>query len=160
MTAVSGSITVGPVTVGVDIGTTAVKAVAVDESGQVVARSRVAHRLITPAPNCLEHDAAKAWRRGPRTALAEVTAGGGELAGVCVASMVPSLTVVDRRGIPRAPGLLYGDSRGDIPDDDPEAGRATDTTMPDAEGFVRWAVRQDPHAAGYWPAQAVANYAL
>ncbi len=32
--------------------------------------------------------------------------------------------------------------------------------MPDAEGFVRWAVREAPGARGYWPAQAVANYAL
>ena len=32
--------------------------------------------------------------------------------------------------------------------------------MPDAGGFVRWAVREAPGARGYWPAQAVANYAL
>ena len=32
--------------------------------------------------------------------------------------------------------------------------------MPDAGGFVRWAVRTVPGARGYWPAQAVANYAL
>lgn len=156
MTAVSGSITVG-----VDIGTTAVKAVAVDESGEVVARSRVRHRLLTPAPDRLEHDAGKAWRKGPLTALAEVTAGGGDLAGVCVASMVPSLTVVDRRGIPRAPGLLYGDARGNpVGADTHDEPSVTDASMPDAVGFVGWAVRQDPDAAGYWPAQAVANYAL
>ena len=65
MTAVSGS-----VTVGVDIGTTAVKAVAVDGSGTVLARSRIPHRLISPAPDLLEHDAGRAWRRGPLQALA------------------------------------------------------------------------------------------
>ena len=27
-------------------------------------------------------------------------------------------------------------------------------------GFVRWAVHEVPGARGYWPAQAVANYAL
>ena len=32
--------------------------------------------------------------------------------------------------------------------------------MRDAEGFLRWAVAQAPHAAGYWPAQAVATYAI
>ena len=151
MTAVSGS-----VTVGIDIGTTAVKAVAADEKGAVVARSRIPHRLVTPAPDCLEHDAGRAWRRGPLRALAEV-ATGAEVAGVCVASMVPSLTVVDKRGIPRAHGLLYGDVRGRK-----GAGAAAelDASMPDAEGFVRWAVREAPGAAGYWPAQAVANFAL
>jgi len=175
MTAVSGS-----VTVGIDIGTTAVKAVAADENGEVVARSRIPHRLVTPAPDRLEHDAARAWRRGPLQALAEVAATGTDVAGVCVASMVPSLTVVDKRGMPRAPGLLYGDVRGrrgagnasdgaDSPGGgehggvvapDADAAVALESSMPDAEGFIRWAVREAPNAAGYWPAQAVANFAL
>jgi xylulokinase len=55
MTSVSGSITVG-----IDIGTTAVKAVAADATGAVVARARVPHQLTSPAPDQLEHDAAKA----------------------------------------------------------------------------------------------------
>src|SRR5580658_2269878 len=163
MTIVSGSITVG-----IDIGTTAVKAVAADENGTVLARARIPHRLLTPAPDQLEHDAGQAWRRGPVRALAQVNPDGAELAGVCVTSMVPSLTAVDARGIPRSPGLLYGDVRGsDVsgPEPgDPGAGApepaATDAVMPDAGGFVRWAVREVPGARGYWPAQAVANYAL
>src|SRR5580700_4625721 len=107
MTAVSGS-----VTVGIDIGTTAVKAVAVDADGEVLARSRIPHRLLSPAPDLLEHDAGRAWRRGPLQALAAVRSPGDPLDGVCVCSMVPSLTAVDRRGRPRSPGLLYGDGRG------------------------------------------------
>ena len=165
MTSVSGSITVG-----IDIGTTAVKAVAADASGTVVARARVPHRLQSPAPDQLEHDATKAWRRGPQHALAQVVGAGVDVAGVCVASMVPSLTVVDGRGIPRAPGLLYGDARGreatgsdeGVPFDpatDP-APRSAEGAMPDAVGFVRWAVREMPGADGYWPAQAVANHAI
>ena len=163
MTTVSGSITVG-----IDIGTTAVKAVAADAAGTVVARARVPHKLLSPAPDQLEHDAAKAWRRGPQHALAQVVGAGVDVAGVCVASMVPSLTVVDARGIPRAPGLLYGDARGRQPDEgdvafDPAADpapRSAEGAMPDAVGFVRWAVREAPGAHGYWPAQAVANHAI
>src|SRR5579863_9384489 len=135
MTSVSGS-----VTVGIDIGTTAVKAVAADEKGTVLARARIPHRLLTPAPDQLEHDAGQAWRRGPMRALAQVTEGGFDLAGVCVTSMVPSLAAVDGRGIPRSPGLLYGDARGQVvraPD-----AEDTDSVMPDAGGFVRWAVRE------------------
>ncbi len=158
MTVVSGS-----VTVGIDIGTTAVKAVAADETGAVLARARIPHRLMTPMPDQLEHDAGQAWRRGPMRALAQVTKGLGDLAGVCVTSMVPSLAAVDGRGIPRSPGLLYGDARGRHiggPDaGEPDVGD-TDSVMPDAGGFVRWAVREVPGARGYWPAQAVANYAL
>ncbi|MGA8252267.1 MAG: FGGY family carbohydrate kinase, partial [Mycobacterium sp.] len=57
------------VTIGIDIGTTAVKAVAADENGQVTARVRIPHQLRVPAPDLLEHDADEAWRRGPLTAL-------------------------------------------------------------------------------------------
>jgi xylulokinase len=96
-------------------------------------------------------------------ALAQVALSGVDLAGVCVTSMVPSLAAVDRRGIPRSPGLLYGDARGRevaTPDSGQGASVDTDAVMPDAGGFVRWAVREAPGARGYWPAQAVANYAL
>jgi len=145
------------VTVGIDIGTTSVKAVAVDGTGEALARARVPHRLVAPEPDRLEHDAARAWRLGPTKALAEVGTDL-EVAGVCVCGMVPSLTVVDERGRPRSPGLLYGDARGHSEGD--ETTGAAATNLPDAMGFLRWATRELPGAYGYWPAQAVANYAL
>src|SRR6202034_270875 len=119
-----------PLTVGIDIGTTSVKALAVAEDGQVVAQARVPHRIIHASGDHMEHDAAAAWRRGPRRALAAVrqavaesgSSGPTRVAGVCVSGMVPSLTAVDRRGIPRTPGLLYGDIRG----------RGTGPARPDA----------------------------
>jgi len=158
MTAVSGS-----VTVGIDIGTTAVKAVAVDDSGGVLARSRIPHRLFSGAPDLLEHDASRAWRRGPLQALAAVRTAGEPLDGVCVCSMVPSLTAVDVRGRPVTPGLLYGDARGRAEPDPATGGSGTakgSDVLPDSEGFLRWAAAEAPGAHGYWPAQAVANFAL
>jgi len=152
MTSVSDS-----VTVGIDIGTTSVKAVAVDATGEALARARIPHRLLVPASDRLEHDAARAWRVGPMKALAQV-ASDLEVAGVCVCGMVPSLTVVDARGRPRKAGLLYGDARGRPEGSGTATGDVTD--MPDALGFLRWATREVPGAYGYWPAQAVANYAL
>ena len=98
------------VTVGIDIGTTSVKALAADGDGNVVARARVPHPLAVPTGDAMEHDANRAWRRGPRRALAAL--GDVRARGLCVAAMVPSVTAVDRRGIPRTPGLLYGDARG------------------------------------------------
>lgn len=139
-------------TVGIDIGTTSVKAVAVDGDGTIVARARVPHRLIVPQPDQLEHDAGQAWRRGPRRALAAVRQPGTKA--VCVASMVPSMTGVDRKGIPRTPGLLYGDGRG----------RTGSTASPAGSGevveFLRWTSKQLPDAHGFWPAPAVATHAL
>jgi xylulokinase len=143
----------GPVTIGIDIGTTSVKAVAVDATGEIVVRARLPHRLVTDPPGTFEHVVDDAWHRDVLDALARV-ASGREVAGVCVAAMVPSLTAVDESE--HVPGLLYGDRRGVHPVADP--------SLPGDGGelltFLRWLVDTYPDATGYWPAQAVANRAL
>src|SRR5687767_12912167 len=108
------------VTVGVDIGSTSVKALAVDGDGTVVAAARVPH----------------------------------DVRGVDVAAMVPSLCAVDDGGRPCTPGLLYGDARGG------GAAGASPAESGELVGFLRWCAAEAPDAAGYWPAQAVANAAL
>lgn len=146
------------VTVGLDIGTTSIKVVAVDADGRVLRRARLPHGVLVPAADRLEHDAERVWRRGPRRALAAL--GPVRPRAVAVASMVPSLTAVDDRGRPLTAGLLYGDARGR---DDP----APTTAVPapgsagaEVAGFLRWAAGARPGAGGYWPAQSVANQAL
>jgi len=140
------------VTVGIDIGTSSVKAIAADDDGNVVARARVPHAFHVPTPLRFEHDAAQAWHAGPQAALEAL----GDVAprAVSVAAMVPSLTAVDAGGIPCTPGLLYGDERGH---------GARDTAIAEAGElmqFLRWQVGARPDARGYWMAQAVANHAL
>ncbi|EUA28489.1 FGGY family of carbohydrate kinase, N-terminal domain protein [Mycobacterium intracellulare] len=54
------------VTIGIDVGSTAVKAIAADADGNVAARVRIPHALRVPAADRLEHDADEAWRRGRR----------------------------------------------------------------------------------------------
>src|SRR6266508_5599094 len=141
------------VTVGLDIGTSSVKAVAADGDGNVVGSARVPHRFRVPSPGRFEHDADEAWRRGPQAALAAL--GDAAPRGVSVAAMVPSLTAVDAAGLPLTPGLLYGDERG-------RHGLRTGHPAESGEllAFLRWTVGEAPDAAGYWPAQAVANHAL
>lgn len=147
------------VTVGVDIGTTSVKAVAADGEGTVVASTRVPHPVLTPSPGVLEHDARRAWRDGVRAAAGEVAgiaAGTGHrVAAVNVAAMVPSLCPVDAEGVPIGPGLLYGDERA-------RGGRRGLDPSQDGElvRMLTWLARAHPDAAGFWPAQAVANAAL
>jgi xylulokinase len=141
------------VTIGIDIGTTAVKAVAADENGHVAARARIPHDLLVPAPDRLEHDADEAWRRGPLSALAELARP--DAKAVAVTAMVPSLTAVDSAGGPLTPGLLYGDGRGRT-----AARPDTKFLTGEAVEFLRWTAREAPDAHGYWPAMAVANHAL
>ena len=169
-------------TIGVDIGTTSVKAVAVDDRGNVVARTRVAHKVVTPSAELLEHDVARAWQRDPRRAFAEVSSElGGPAAGVVVTSMVPSITAVDGRARALLPGLLYGDARaaeaaglaeatglagaaGAAGPAGPEDPRGVDQRQ-SAERYqgrrmLTWAVGQRAGARGYWNCQATATHAL
>lgn len=140
-----------PVVLGVDIGTTSVKALAVDAAGEVVGRARVAHRLAVPSPGRLEHDAAAAWVEGPRRAVAELA--GCEPVAVAVAALTPSVAPVDAAGAPLGPGVLYDDDRGCHPAGDP-------TSSAEQAALVAWAAQACPGAAGCWPAQAVATAGL
>lgn len=143
------------VTVGIDIGTTSVKAVAADEDGEVLARARVPHGVDSPEAGSFQHDIDRAWRRGVIEALGQV-AEGLEVAAVNVSAMVPSLGAVDADGRGLSPGLLYGDRRGQTPLNRPdEPGDAGELLA-----FLGWLTEHAPDAAGYWPAQAVANHAL
>jgi xylulokinase len=110
--------------------------------------------LRVPTPDRLEHNADEAWRLGPLAALEQLARP--DALAVAVAAMVPSLTAVDSDGRPITPGLLYGDSRGRV------VGANTEGPLPPGEAaeFLRWTAQQAPDAAGYWPAPAVANYAL
>jgi xylulokinase len=145
------------VTIGIDIGSTAVKAVVADRDGHVTARVRIPHQLRVPAPDRLEHNADEAWRRGPVAALDRLARP--DAKAVAVAAMVPSLTAVDSAGKPVTPGLLYGDARGQAPA--APNGRASPLpAVGEAAEFLRWTAAAAPDAAGYWPAPAVANKAL
>ena len=100
------------VTVGIDIGTTSVKAVAADGDGNVLAKARVPHEVLTPSPGAFEHDIDQAWRANVLEALAQV-ATGRTVEAVNVSAMVPSLGAVTADGAAAGPGLLYGDRRGE-----------------------------------------------
>ncbi len=155
------------VTIGVDIGTTAVKGLAADAQGREVSSTRIEHPVLTPEPEILEHDARLAWHHGVIEAARQVAAAavalGYQVAAVNVDAMVPSLCAVDGDGIPVSTGMLYGDrraaeaataaghapSRGANPSEDGELVR-----------MLSWLAARYPEAAGFWPAQAVANAAL
>jgi xylulokinase len=142
-------------TIGLDIGTTSVKAVAADADGQVVARARVPHALVIPRPDMLEHDAAAAWYHGPRAALDALGGAVADAEALAIAAMVPSCAAVDDDGVPMTPGLLYGDKRGRT-----EKSELNPAASGEVLAMLRWTAKERPDARGYWPAQAVAAVAL
>ena len=140
------------ITIGIDIGTSSVKAIAADADGNIVRSARVPHAFFVPAPERFQHDAT-CWSDGPVRALEAL--GAAELAprGVSIAAMVPSLTAVGDDGRAIAPGLLYGDERGHVEE-------GTHTESGELGRFLAWLAGEAPGARGYWPAQAVGNFAL
>ena len=153
VTPVSRGSAANDVTIGIDIGTTAVKAVAADEHGRVIARARVPHQVRVPEPDRLEHDADEAWRRGPVGGDAAPgsarRAGGRRLGDGAVADRGRFRWSADHAGpaVRRRPGPAVKPAAGEL-----LTGEMTE--------FLRWTAREAPDAAGYWPAPAVANYAL
>ena len=143
------------VTVGIDIGTTSVKAVATDGDGEVLARARIPHRVVSTDPGQFEHDPQGAWIDGVLGAWDQMLAGTADrsIAAVTVSAMVPSMCGVDSAGTPVTVGLLYGDARGR------GVGTGVEATHGEAVGFARWLAGCDGVEA-LWPAQAAANRAL
>ncbi len=144
---------------GIDIGTTSLKAVVVDEDGTVAGRAKLPSALCVGPGDRLEHDALAAWWDGPRAALDAlfsshelVAQPAGSLKAVAVAAMMPSVAPVSEQGRPTGPGLLYG-SAG-------PAGAGDPTSSDEMERLAALCAASCPWAYGYWPAQAVANASL
>ena len=139
------------ITVGIDIGTTSVKAVAADGDGKILAQTRVPHEIHAPDRDTFEHDAKAAWVDGVLQAW-DTVSDGFDVSAVTVSAMVPSLCGVNDAGIPVTEGVLYGDKRG--------RNTAVDGTITgEVVGFAR-ALLGRPGVAALWPAQAVANHVL
>ena len=98
---------------GIDVGTSATKAVLVDGDGTIVDSARAEHGFEQPRPGYAEQDAEAIWWddtvRVIRDLLRERQH---EPAAVCVSGIGPCALVADQAGRPLHPAILYGiDSR-------------------------------------------------
>jgi xylulokinase len=95
--------------IGLDIGTTAVKALAVDEEdGAIVARCEVGYPLSTPRPGWAEQDP-EDWWRATEQALAQL--GVDEPAGIGLSGQMHGLVALDDGGRVIRPAILWNDGR-------------------------------------------------
>lgn len=101
-----------PLFLGLDVGTSGVKAVLVDPAGNVAASSTVALTLQTPKPGWAEQDP-DAWWTASVTAIREVCgkAATGNVAAVGVSGQMHSSVFLDRAGKVIRPALLWCDGR-------------------------------------------------
>jgi xylulokinase len=97
------------VVVGLDIGTSAVKAVALALDGRVVARHEVAYPFAVPRPGWAEQDP-EAWWRAAEEALTAVTASAEPL-GLGLSGQMHGLVALDSADRVIRPAILWNDQR-------------------------------------------------
>jgi xylulokinase len=102
------------VTLGVDVGTSAARAVAVDQDGRVVAARSSAYPLLTPRPRWTEQDPEAWWRAACEVLSATSSAAmadGGEVVGIGLTGQMHGSVFLDRVGDVVRPALLWNDQR-------------------------------------------------
>jgi xylulokinase len=94
--------------VGLDVGTSAVKALAVGEDGAVLRRCEVEYPLLTPRPGWAEQDPADWWRA---TQQALEALGVDEIAGLGLSGQMHGLVALDSADRVIRPAILWNDGR-------------------------------------------------
>jgi xylulokinase len=95
---------------GLDVGTTAVKGVAIDASGSVLASAEAGYPLSTPRPGWAEQDP-EDWWTATRAVLGELEATTGSPAAIGLSGQMHGLVALDRRGGVLRPAILWNDQR-------------------------------------------------
>ncbi len=98
-----------PALVGLDVGTTGVKAIALSPDGVVLATASRGYPLSTPRTGWSEQDP-EDWWAAAQTALAEVSAGR-EVAGVGLSGQMHGLVALDSENRVIRPAILWNDQR-------------------------------------------------
>jgi xylulokinase len=95
--------------IGLDIGTSGVKALAVsEEDGAILARREIGYPLSTPRPDWAEQDPAD-WWRATQEALAALAVD--EVAGIGLSGQMHGLVALDATGEVIRPAILWNDGR-------------------------------------------------
>jgi xylulokinase len=93
------------VIVGVDVGTTAVKAIAIDPDGEVLARAEESYALSTPRPGWAEQDPDD-WVRAAERALEQL-----DVTAVGFSGQMHGLVALGGGDVPLRPAILWNDQR-------------------------------------------------
>jgi xylulokinase len=115
---------VDPLLLGIDVGTSSVKAVLLDFRGNLCAVCQAEYPLHHIRPAWVEQDPDDWWQatcQAIREALAKVPHGPERVLGVAVSSQAPTLLPLDRSGRPLRPAMIWMDRRAES-----EAARLTE----------------------------------
>ena len=101
-------------TIGIDVSTTAVKALLVDSTGAVAGLASTDTPLQTPRPLWSEQNAEDWWRgacRSLRRLWADTGVDTHEIAAIGLTGQMHTLTMLDERGEVLRPAILWSDQR-------------------------------------------------
>ncbi len=101
------------VVVGLDVGTSGVRALAVEPTGNVIADASAEYPILTPRPGWSEQHPEQ-WWRAARAAIRKVTSAiGGQVVGLGLAGQMHGSVFLDARDRVIRPALLWNDQRTD-----------------------------------------------
>jgi xylulokinase len=90
---------------GIDVGTTAVKAIAIESDGRVLARAEESYALSSPQPGWAEQDPDD-WVRAAERALSQL-----EATAVGFSGQMHGLVALGDDDVPLRPAILWNDQR-------------------------------------------------
>jgi xylulokinase len=105
---------------GLDVGTSAVKGIAVDPEGLVVAKASRTYPLLTPRPGWSEQDPER-WWRASQEVLAELRARAGAPQSIGLSGQMHGLVTLGRDSRPLRPAILWNDQRTSVECEEIEA---------------------------------------
>jgi len=107
-------VTDGHVYVGLDLGTSGLKAIAITETGEVVGSGHAGYATRRPSPEAAEQDP-RDWISAVDTAVGQLLSAvsAERWRGLGLAGMIPTLVTTDRAGQPTGPVITWEDARAD-----------------------------------------------
>ncbi len=144
----------GDVWIGLDLGTSGLKGVAMSSDGVLVATASAGYATARPLPGRAEQDPDE-WFAAAGAVVAELLAivPAARWAGIGLSGMLPTLVLADGDGVPVAPAITWEDDRAD-PDGERFRAAFGDVALYRETGqwvdgrylipMVRWLAREEP----------------
>jgi xylulokinase len=97
--------------VGIDVGTSGVKTIAISPDGEVIARAEQGYSLSTPRPGWSEQDPDDWWRATQSTLATLAAAGVADVRGIGLSGQMHGLVCLDSGDTVLRPAMLWNDQR-------------------------------------------------
>ena len=97
--------------IGIDVGTTGVKTIAISPDGEVIAKAEQGYPLSTPRPGWSEQDPEDWWRATQVTLEAVAAAGVKDVRGIGLSGQMHGLVCLDDHDRVLRPAMLWNDQR-------------------------------------------------